>query len=100
MYIPSSIGEISDQIGAMVLCMPDMELPNSGLGFEGAYAQIEESFGIVRTKLGEDKYLALIDMARKSRNLFAVGSNKEGRKVLMEMKKQLNWRGSKRALGE
>ncbi|MFZ5748782.1 MAG: hypothetical protein ACOY45_14150 [Pseudomonadota bacterium] len=93
MYIPSNIGQISDRIGAMVLCMPDMELPNTDLGMDGAFAQLEHSLGLVRAKLGDDKYHRLIEMARESKRVFIDGDDLGGRVILADMKKLLRTRG-------
>ena len=92
-FVPSTIGEISDHIGAMVLCMPDMNIPNTDLGLDGAYAQLEHSLGLVKAKLGEERYTQLIDMARRSKEHFVDGQNKDGRFMLQDMKKLLNKRG-------
>jgi len=73
----------------MELCMPDMELPNTGLGFDGAYEQLEHSLDLVRTKLGDERYDALVSMARQSKQLFAEGRSKEARSTLYAMKKVL-----------
>lgn len=89
MYVPSTLAEIVDRLGAMELCMPDKELPVTGLGFDGAYEQLAHSLGLVRAKLGEDRYEALISMARQSKQLFVEGKHKEARSTLYEMKRVL-----------
>jgi hypothetical protein len=88
-YIPSTLGEINDRLGGMVLCMPDMELPHTGLDMAGAYAQLEHSFGLVRKQLGDDRHQQLIAMARQSHQHFIDGQNKEGRFMLIDMQKLL-----------
>lgn len=90
-YIPSTVGEVSELIGAMVLTMPDMEI--IGLDMDGAYAQLEHSLGLVKARLGDERYTQLIDMARRSKQHFVDGQNKDGRFMLQDMKKLLNKRG-------
>ena len=85
MYIPSNIGQISDFLGAMVLCMPDMEMPNSGLDMDGAFARLEHCLGLIRAKVGEEKYHQLIEMARASKQTFVDGDDLGGRIVLDDM---------------
>lgn len=88
-YTPSTIGEVSDLIGAMVLCMPDMELPNTDLGLDGAYEQLEYSLGLVREKLGDARYHQLVDMARQSKQMFVDDDLKNGILLLQDMRKLL-----------
>lgn len=91
-YVPSTVGEVRELVGAMVLCMPDMELPNSDLGLDGAYESLEHSLGLIRPKLGDEKYQRLIDMARQSKQLFVDGHNRDGRFILQDMHKLLRGR--------
>ncbi len=91
-YVPSTIGQIRDRLGAMVLCMPDMKLPNSDLGMDGAYAQLEHSLGLVQDKLGEEHYRRLVDMARVSKEALVDGELKKGLFLLQDMIKLLNRR--------
>jgi hypothetical protein len=86
-YIPSTVGEVSDRIGSLVLCMPDMELSNSGLDMDGAYAQLEHSLGLIRKKIGEEKYHALVQMGRASKQKFVENKTKDGRFLLQDMSK-------------
>ena len=86
-YVPSNIGQIRDRLGAMVLCMPDMELPNSGLGFDAAYEQLEHSLGLVKAELGEARYHRLVDMARESKRKFGEGDIRSGCFLLQDMRK-------------
>jgi hypothetical protein len=72
--------------------MPDMDLPNTNIGFDGAYDQLEYCFGLVRDKLGEPKYERLLTMAREARARFAEGENKAGRFLLQDMLKILRHR--------
>ena len=89
MYIPSTIGEISDRIGSLVLCLPDMELSNSGLDMDGAYEQLEYSLRLVRKRLSDERYHVLLGMARASRQLIIDGKLKEGLFILQDMKNVL-----------
>jgi hypothetical protein len=89
-YIPSSIEEVREMLGAMVLCMPDIEIPNSGLDMAGAYAELEESFGIVRKQLGDERYQQLMTMARQSHQHFIDGDEIAGSFLLQDMQKLLH----------
>jgi hypothetical protein len=91
-YVPSTIGEVRELVGAMVLCMPDMELPNTALGLDGAYQALEHSLGLIRSRLGDEKHDRLIDMARESKQLFVDGRNRDGRFILQDMHKLLRGR--------
>jgi hypothetical protein len=92
-YVPSTIGEVRDLVGAMVLCMPDMKLPNTDLGMDGAYERLEHSLGIVRETLGEHRHRQLVDMARESKQRLVGGQLKEGLFLLQDMRKLLGRRG-------
>jgi len=89
MYVPSTIAQIAEHVGAMVLCMPDMQLPNTDVGFEGAYEQLENGFALVRDRLGDEKYDKLMDMLRDSKTYFLGGNSKCGRNILRDMKRLL-----------
>jgi hypothetical protein len=91
-YVPSTVGEVRELVGAMVLCMPDMALPNTDLGLDGAYQSLEHSLGLIRSGLGDEKYHRLIDMARQSKQLFVDGQNRDGRFILQDMHKLLRGR--------
>lgn len=92
-YVPETKGEVSDLIGAMTLCMPDMELPHTNLGLDGAYALLEESLGIIRSKIGDEKYHTLIAMARESKQHFGEGDDRSGIHMLQDMGELLRKRG-------
>lgn len=55
------------------------------------FFQLTESFGIVRKKLGEERYAALMDLAVRAKALFAAdpddtnGKTEEGYKLLYEI---------------
>lgn len=91
-YVPSTVGEVRDLVGAMVLCMPDMKLPNTDLGMDGAYERLEHSLGLVQDRLGEERYRQLIDMARESKQLLIEGELKKGLFLLQDMRKILSRR--------
>jgi hypothetical protein len=88
-YVPTTRGELSDYIGSLVLCLPDMEISNSGLDMAGAYRLLEHSLGLVRTKIGDERYHALIAMARQSHEHFQNDESKAGRRLLQDMGKLL-----------
>jgi hypothetical protein len=55
LYIPASLGEIYDRLGAMILDAPTFiddpgEFPERNI--DTVFRQLTESFGIVRKKLG------------------------------------------------
>ena len=88
-YVPATVAEINDRLGAMVLCMPEYPMPVSNAGMDETYAELEDSLGIVRAKIGEIKYEKLIAMARQSKQFFVDGKDKEGRFLLQDMQKLL-----------
>jgi hypothetical protein len=91
-YIPSTLGEINDRIGSLVLCLPEMEYSSTGLDMAGAYSQLEYSLSIVRKQLGDDRYAQLIAMARQSHQHFIDGDEIAGSFLLQDIQKLLRKR--------
>lgn len=85
MYIPSTVSEVKDRIGAMVLCMPEYVDDISKNGVDGAYSELEHSLSLIRSKLGDTKYEKLLEMSRKSQQFFAEDKLKEGSFMLQDM---------------
>ena len=85
----STVAEIHDYLGAMVLCMPDDPMPVSKMGMEETYFELFASLEIIRSKIGEAKYNKLIDMAAESKKLYEFGDDKAGCFMLQDMQKVL-----------
>ncbi|GAO39825.1 hypothetical protein SCH01S_39_01100 [Sphingomonas changbaiensis NBRC 104936] len=86
-YIPASLSEIYDLLGSMILKAPKF-IDDSGLlpkrNIDTYFGELVDSFGIVRKKLGDERYTDLIALAAKAKALFAAdpdetnGKAKEG----------------------
>jgi len=94
LYIPGTFSEIYDQIGSMMLHAPQFTDPSGYFHYRNIdteFFQLTESFGIVRKKLGEERYAALMDLAVRAKALFAAdpddtnGKTDEGYKLLYEI---------------
>ena len=94
LYIPASLSEINDLLGSMILKAPTFidrlgHFPSQNI--ESRFHQLIEGFGLVRNKLGEERYAALIDLAARAKALFAAdpddtnGKTDEGRALLFEI---------------
>ncbi len=93
-YIPASISEINDQLGSMFLWAPtfkDKALVFPDRDLESEFYELFEGLGVVRKKLGEQRYTQLVDLAARSKTLFAAdqddnnGKTDEGRELLCQM---------------
>ncbi|MBU3078368.1 hypothetical protein [Sphingomonas quercus] len=93
-YIPATLSEIYDLLGSMMLHAPTFidktgEFPERNIDSE--FAILTESFGVVHKKLGEERYLALMDLAARAKALFAAdpednnGKTDQGYKLLHEI---------------
>lgn len=93
-YIPASLSEIYDLLGSMVLGAPTFKdrtgtFPDRNV--ESEFHKLTESCGLVRKKLGEERYAALIDLAARAKALFADdqedtnGKTDQGRALLFEI---------------
>lgn len=84
-YVPASIPEVRDQIGAMVIAIPDLADNISNDGVPGAFRDLQDGLDLVRKRLGEPLYLQLSEMARASHAHFVAGERKQGRILLQHM---------------
>lgn len=94
LYIPTSLSEINDLLGSMILQAPTFidrlgHFPRQNI--ETRFHQLSNGFGAVRKKLGEERYAALLDRAARAKALFAAdqddmnGKTDVGRALLIEM---------------
>jgi hypothetical protein len=84
-YVPATVPEVREYVGAMVIAIPDLVDSIANGGIDGAYASLQEGLDLVRKRLGEPLYLQLSEMARASHAHFAAGERKQGRIVLQHM---------------
>ncbi|MBU3078370.1 hypothetical protein [Sphingomonas quercus] len=93
-YIPQTLSEIYDLLGSMVLNAPTFTddtgyFPERNIG--SRFHQLTEGFGMVREKVGEEHYAALMDRAARAKALFAAdpedanGKTDQGRPLLHEI---------------
>lgn len=93
-YIPASLSEIYDQLGSMMSHAPTFKdrtgvFPDLDIHTE--FRRLTESFAVVRSKLGEERYAALIDLAARAKALFAAdpddsnGKTDEGYTLLFQI---------------
>ena len=103
-YIPASLSEINDQLGSMFLGAPtfkDKTLTFPDRNMETEFHELVEGLGLVRKKLGADRFANLIDLAGRAKALFAAdqedsnGKTDEGRELLCQMQDVL--RGVRRS---
>ena len=94
LYTPASLSEIYDQIGSMVLWAPTFKdrtgvFPERNVDSE--FYSLTEGFDLVRKKLGEERYAALVDLAARAKALFVAdqedtnGKTDQGRALLFEI---------------
>ena len=93
-YIPQSLSEIYDLLGSMWLSAPTFVDQTGAFPEHDVNQRFEvltQSFGIVRKKLGEERYARLVELAGQAKALFAAdpgddnGKADEGRKLLAEI---------------
>lgn len=93
-YIPASLSEIDDQLGGMILWAPtfvDVTGYFANQNIDTEFHVLVEGFGVVRKKLGEERYAQLLDLAARAKALFVAdqddtnGKTDEGRALLFEM---------------
>ncbi len=109
-YIPASLSEINDLLGSMILDAPTFvdrlgDFPDWNI--DSMFDKLYQGLDIVRKKLGEDQYAALLNLATRAKALFAAdqddtnGNTDLGRALLFEMEdvlKDVRNRRSKRNL--
>lgn len=99
-YIPQSAGETIELLGAMVLDAPSFEDDSYFVGknIDTTYFALDEGLKVIRSKLGEDRYTRLVEMARVTKEKFLQAADedaeevREGRNVLIEMIEMLRRR--------
>lgn len=92
-YIPQTLSEIDDLLGSMWLGAPKFidETECFDRNIDSEFYQLVEGFGVVRKKLGEERYARLVDLAARCKACFAAdpeddnGQSDEGRKRLADM---------------
>lgn len=105
-YIPQSVGEIIDHLGFMMLYSPTFQdesgyFPGRNIGT--VFYSLNEGLKVVRKKLGEECYVALISLSERMRAHFeADPENKtddtlKGRALIHEMEDALTRRSAKAA---
>lgn len=93
-YVPATLSEIYDQLGSMVLHAPTFidklgHFPERNV--ETEFSTLIQGFDRVRKKLGEERYVALVDLAGRAKALFAAdqddtnGKTDQGRALLFEI---------------
>lgn len=108
-YIPASLSEIYDLLGSMFLGAPTF-IDESGIfsdrNINTRFHQLFEGFQIVRTKLGEEHYARLVELAGEAKALFADdpddenGKADQGRAILYEIEKVIQAARSRRVLAK
>ncbi len=93
-YIPGSLSEINEVLGSMILWAPTFvddlgDFPDRNIDSE--FHKLTAGLGVVRKKLGEERYAALPDFSARAKTLFAAdqddtsGKTDEGRVLLFGM---------------
>ena len=84
-YIPASLSEIHDQLMTMIGGAPRF-IDERGVfpeqNIDSEFFVLTEGFGIVRKKLGEDRYAAAIDLAARAKALFAADPDEDNGKTM------------------
>ena len=93
-YVPASLSEINDMLGAMILTAPTFT-DKSGVfpkrNIDSIFQQFTDGLALVRKKLGEDRYARLSDLAARAKALFAAdqddtnGKARDGWTLLFEI---------------
>lgn len=93
-YVPATLSEIYDMLASMLGDAPTFidklgHFPRQNI--ETEFARLNESFGNVRKKLGEERYAALLDLSARAKTLFAEdqdetnGKYEQGLDLLIEI---------------
>jgi hypothetical protein len=97
-HIPKDVGEIMDQLGFMMLASPTFI---DGTGYfpsqniDTVFFQLNEGLRLIRGKLGEERYLKLVEMSGLMRAHFEADPENEtddtlkGRAIIREMEELL-----------
>lgn len=93
-HIPTSLSEIADQITVMIFEAPTFVDPTGVFAtrnIDSEFAVLEEGFRLTRSKLGESRYIVLVDLATRAKALFVAdhddsnGKADEGRALLLQI---------------
>jgi hypothetical protein len=91
-YVPATLSEIWDLLASMILGAPKFDRFIMGEeGLDAEFRTLVSGFDRVRTKLGEERYAKLIDLAARAKTLFAEdqedtnGKTNEGRELLFDI---------------
>lgn len=101
-YVPRTIGELRDRLGAMMLTAPTFkcltgEFPDRDI--ETEFQALNGALENVRRQLGEDRYREMLALSDRMRTHFEVGQQGDeqqtliGRELIVEMRDGLTTRG-------
>lgn len=98
-YIPQTIGEIMDHLGMMMLKSPTFNDDYfTEQNIETVYFSLNEGLKVVRQKLGEERYGALVELSDRMRKQFEADPEDKtknslmGRAIIHEMEDLLTQR--------
>ena len=103
-YIPQTVSELMDMLGMMMLSSPTF---TDGTGYfperniDTVFRELNESLRLLRGKLGEERYLKLIEMSDRMRAHFEADpedktdDSLKGRQIIHEMEDLLKQRPRK-----
>lgn len=102
--IPQDIGELTDHLSFMMLYAPNFVddtgyFPSQNL--ETTFYSLNQGLQVLRAKLGEDRYLRLVNMSNQMRSYFETdsekdtGSTSKGRQLILDMKGLIKARRAK-----
>jgi hypothetical protein len=103
-YIPKNISELRDLLGWMMLASPTFADKSGyfpGRSVETAFHALNESLRLMRSKLGEGRYLKLREMSDRMRAHFEADPEDKtedglkGRDLIVEMEELLKQKASK-----
>ena len=93
-YIPQGVSELMDHLAGMMLGSPKLEDRTGyfpGMNLESTFYELGEGLKTVRKKLGDEKYVALVDLSTRMRVHFEkdpedeTGEAIKGRELIHEM---------------
>jgi hypothetical protein len=104
LYVPEGVSEIIDQLGMMVLRSPTF-VDNTGRfpyrNIDVVFLQLNEALRRIRGKLGDERYLKLLDMADRMRAHFEADpedktdDSMKGRDLIEDMQNLLKQKAGK-----
>jgi hypothetical protein len=93
-YIPQGKSEILDSVMSMMLESPTFKDDSGyfpGMNIDTEFYALDEGLRLIRKQLGEEKYLALVDMSARMKAHFAAdpldenGECMAGRELILDM---------------